>query len=130
MLIPKNFGTVTPYFFVDEPKRFIDFLVQGLDGVLVLEHKLPNGRLANAQVQLGTTTVMISEASKPYPAMAAAYYLYVEDADSTMRKALQHGAKLEMEVANMSYGDRQGGVRDSHGNLWWISQRLVATPYT
>ena len=26
-------------------------------------------------------------------------------------------------------GDRQGGVRDLHGNLWWISQRLVEAPY-
>ena len=26
-------------------------------------------------------------------------------------------------------GDRQGGVRDPHGNRWWISQRLVEEPY-
>jgi PhnB protein len=129
MIIPKGFGTVTPYFFVEQPKSFIDFLVQGLGGALVLEHKRPDGRLANAQVKVGTSTVMVSEASKQYPAMAAAYYLYVENADAAMQKALEHGAKLEMEVANMPYGDRQGGVRDGHGNVWWISQRLVATPY-
>ncbi len=29
-----------------------------------------------------------------------------------------------------SYGDRQGGVRDAWGNIWWISQRLVDGPYT
>jgi PhnB protein len=34
-----------------------------------------------------------------------------------------------MEVADMPYGDRQGGVRDAWGNLWWISQRLVDAPY-
>ena len=44
--------------------------------------------------------------------------------------ARSHGATLEMAVADMPYGDRQGGVRDPWGNLWWISQRLVEAPYT
>ena len=46
-----------------------------------------------------------------------------------MARALQAGATLEMAVGDMSYGDRQGGVRDGHGNIWWISQRLVDEPY-
>jgi PhnB protein len=47
-----------------------------------------------------------------------------------MERALSHGAALEMPVADMPYGDRQGGVRDRHGNIWWISQRLVEEPYS
>jgi PhnB protein len=73
---------------------------------------------------------MVSEAAGKYKAMAAAYYLYVEDAHASMRRAIEHGAHLEMEVADMPYGDRQGGVRDMHGNIWWISQRLVPGPYS
>ncbi|WP_435106395.1 VOC family protein [Arhodomonas sp. AD133] len=72
---------------------------------------------------------MVSEASADYPAMPAAYYLYVADANAAMERALAHGASLEMAVADMPYGDRQGGVRDAHGNIWWISQRLVERPY-
>ncbi len=44
-------------------------------------------------------------------------------------QALAAAGELVMEVANMPYGDRQGGVRDPVGNLWWISQRLAAGPY-
>jgi PhnB protein len=73
---------------------------------------------------------MVSEATERYPAMAAAFYLYVSDADAAMKRALENGAILEMEVADMPYGDRQGGVRDQHGNIWWISQRTVEEPYT
>lgn len=62
--------------------------------------------------------------------MSSSYYLYVEDADASMERALEHGAKLEMEVADMPYGDRQGGIRDAHGNIWWISQRTIHAPYT
>ena len=72
---------------------------------------------------------MVSEATERYRPMAAAYYLYVEDADASMRQALAHGAVLEMDVGDMPYGDRQGGVKDQHGNIWWISQRTVHKPY-
>jgi PhnB protein len=33
-----------------------------------------------------------------------------------------------MEVTDMPYGDRQGGVRNPSGNIWWVSQRLTAAP--
>ena len=128
MLMPPDFNTVTPYFFVDGAADFITFLVAGLGGTEIGRHM--NGeRIANAQVRLGTSTVMISESSSAYPAMPGSYYLYVEDADAAMKKALTAGATLIRAVADMPYGDRQGGVRDGHGNLWWISQRLVEGPY-
>jgi glutathione S-transferase/uncharacterized glyoxalase superfamily protein PhnB len=130
LYIPPGFGAVTPYFFVDDAERFINFLVDGLGGQEVLRSLRADGKVANVQVWLHGSTVMVSEASLAYPAMSGAYYLYVADAQATMRSALAHGATLEMEVGDMPYGDRQGGVHDAHGNLWWISQRLVHAPYT
>jgi len=29
----------------------------------------------------------------------------------------------------MPYQDRQGGVTDPFGNIWWISTHLVPEPY-
>ena len=129
MTTPPGFANVTPYFFVDGAEGFVDFLVQGLGGAPTLRSLRPDGQIANAQVRVGSATVMVSEASPAYPAMRAAYYLYVADADASMALALAHGATLEMAVADMPYQDRQGGVRDAWGNIWWISQRLVAGPY-
>jgi PhnB protein len=129
MQLPPGFATVTPYFFAERADAFVEFLVNGLDGTEVLRHKREDGRIANAQVVLGTATVMVSEASERYPAMPASYYLYVDDADAALARALAHGATLESAVRDMPYGDRQGGVRDPWGNLWWISQRLVAHGY-
>ncbi|MBC7680722.1 MAG: VOC family protein [Ferruginibacter sp.] len=130
MRIPPGFNTVAPYCFVADADAFARFLVAGLGGTETCRSLRPDGLVANVQVRLGTSTVMASEASPAYPAMAAAYYLYVEDADAALAQALQHGAVLEMAVADMPYGDRQCGVRDPHGNIWWISQRLVDGPYT
>lgn len=130
MYIPPGFNTVTPYCFVENAERFVMFLVQGLGGIETCRTMRPNGTIQNVIVQLGTSALMVSEAVGKYKPMAAAYYLYVEDADASMRRAIEHGAALEMAVADMPYGDRQGGVRDAHGNIWWISQRLVQAPYT
>lgn len=128
MIIPPGFTTVTPYFFVDRAADFLTFLAAGLGGIEIGRH-MDGDRVANAQVRLGTSTVMVSDASPAFPAMPASYYLYVEDADAAMQRAIAAGGVSIMAVADMPYGDRQGGVRDPHGNIWWISQRLVAGPY-
>jgi PhnB protein len=128
--VPPGFNTVTPYFFVADAETFVTFLVAGLGGTETCRTLRPDGRIANVQVQLGSSTVMVSEAAGKYKPMSSAFYLYVEDADASMERALEHGARLEMEVGDMPYGDRQGGVRDPHGNIWWISQRTVHEPYS
>jgi PhnB protein len=128
MRIPPGFNTVTPYFFVDDAARFIDFLVRGLGGVEIDRH-MDGDRIANAQVRLGTSTVMVSEGSPAFPAMPASYYLYVESADAAMARAIAAGATKVMDIADMPYNDRQGGLKDPSGNLWWISERLVDGPY-
>ena len=128
MRIPPGFNTVTPYFLVDDAARFLDFLVRGLGGVEIGRH-MNGDRIANAQVRIGTSTIMVSEGSPAFPAMPASYYLYVASADEAMSKALAAGATKVMDVSDMPYDDRQGGVRDQCGNLWWISERLIDGPY-
>jgi PhnB protein len=128
MRIPPGFNTVTAYFFVNEGDKFLSFLVNGLGGTEVLRHM--NGpRIANAQVRIGDSTIMLSEASTDFPAMPSSHYLYVADANAAMTQALAAGATKIMEVADMPYQDRQGGVKDPFGNIWWLSQRLVDGPY-
>ncbi len=130
MYIPPGFTTITPYFMVKDAARFVEFLVNAFGGTEELRSLRPDGHVANTQVRIGTSTIMASEASDRYPPLAAAFYLYVEDADSAMAQAIASGATLEMKVDDMPYGDRQGGVRDPHGNIWWISQRVVQAPYS
>ncbi len=101
MNIPPGYNTVTPYFFVAGADGFIGFLVDGLGGVEQGRTMRPDGLVANARVRLGTSTVMISNAVKDYGPMAAAYYLYVDDAHAAMDRALAGGAESVMAVADM-----------------------------
>ena len=61
--------------------------------------------------------------------MQAAYYVYVKDADRTFAKALSNGAGKIFDPMDMPYEDRQGGITDPFGNIWWISTRLVEEAY-
>lgn len=131
--VPPGFVTVTPYFLVRDAEAFLRFLVDGFGGYETCRHLREDGRIAHAQVVLGSgparATVMLGEASAEYPPMPASYYLYVADADAAMARAIAAGAEPVMAVDDKPYGDRQGAVRDPQGNLWWISQRLVHAPY-
>jgi PhnB protein len=130
MHIPEGYGTVFPYFLVNDAERFVKFLKEVFDGSEVGRTVMPNGRIANVRIRIGTSTFMISEADgenlKP---MAASYYVYVENADKTFAKALTHGATKLFEPMDMPYLDRQGGVIDPFGNIWWISTHLVPESY-
>lgn len=129
MHVPEGFAVVTPYIFADNAEEYVRFLEAAFGAREIGRSAAPDGRIANCQLQFSTTTIMVSEASAQFPASRAALYLYVADADAAMMKAEQAGAEKIMDAADMPYGDRQGGVRDPSGNIWWVSQRLTADPY-
>jgi uncharacterized glyoxalase superfamily protein PhnB len=130
MYIPEGYGTVFPYMIVDSAEALVDFLSQVFNAKVVGKTVLPNGRAANIRIRIGTSTFMVSEAGDgAMKAMPGAYYIYVEDVDGTFEKAIASGAEKIFEPSDMPYLDRQAGVKDSSGNVWWISRHLVEEPY-
>jgi len=53
--------------------------------------------------------------------MAAFLHVYVEDADSTFRRALDHGSETIEKPQDMPYGDRRAMIRDPWGAVWQIA---------
>jgi PhnB protein len=129
MFRPAGYSSVTPYVFAENAESYVAFLVAALGGREIGRSLRPDGLIANCQVSVSGAVVMVSEASEGFPPSRAAYYLYVEDADASVDHAVQCGAELIMAVDDMPYGDRQGGVRDPGGNIWWISTRMTDEPY-
>ena len=129
MHIPPGFTTVFPYIFANDALKYLDFLVQGLGGELINIHSSPEGTVRNAHVRFNDTTIMVSEARGNFEPSRGTYYLYVADADAAMARAVTAGGRSLRLVSDMPYGDRQGGVEDPSGNIWWLSQRLRPGPY-
>ena len=110
----------------------LDFLVQGLGGHGNRTSRGRLERIANAQVRLGTSTVMVSEGSPPFLVVPVSLHrlmggtisAYVESADAAMASGDGlRGATKVMEVADMPYNDRQGRLRYVRvRDLWRISE--------
>lgn len=75
----------------------------------------------NAEVRIGDSVVMVSEARSEFKPMPSSIYLYVENTDETYESALQAGGISIMEPEDEFYGDRNAGVKDPTGNHWWIA---------
>ena len=130
MYVPEGYGTVFPYMIVNGADDLSHFLSSAFGATEVGRTTLPNGRIANIRIRIGTSAFMVSEAADDgMKAMPAAYYVYVEDVDSTFDRALALGATKIIEPTDMPYLDRQAGITDPCGNVWWISKRLVEEPY-
>ncbi len=129
MHIPPGFGVVTPYIFADGADAYVCFLEAAFGAEEIGRSMAPDERIANCQLRFDTATIMVSEASEAFPPSRAALYLYVASVTEAVDRAIRAGATKIMDVDEMPYGDRQGGVRDPAGNIWWISQRLSAEPY-
>ena len=129
MFVPEGYGTLFPYFVVGDADRFADFLKNAFEAKEIGRTVIPNGRIANIRIRIGTSTFMVSEEQEGLPATRGAYYLYVENADDTCARAISNGAKKIFDPMDMPYEDRQGGVTDPFGNIWWISTRLVQHSY-
>jgi PhnB protein len=54
-------------------------------------------------------------------------YVYVEDVDATVDRALAGGAALVVPVSTQFWGDRIGWIRDPAGHIWTIATRVEET---
>jgi PhnB protein len=81
---------------------------------------------APAELRLGDSLVMVSDAGVREPAPAC-LYVYVPDADAAWQRALDAGAKSIEAPSNMPYGDRRGMVKDRWA-IYGKSQRVPESP--
>ena len=118
---PARYHTVTPYLVVDRASRVIEFMRQVFGAKEFERIARPDGRVMHAEVEIGDSVVMISDAADPSKAVPGMLYVYVDDVDGVYARAIAAGATAIMEPADQFYGDRHGGVRDLAGNQWWIA---------
>ena len=131
--VPEGYSTVTPYLVVDDGPAAIDFYKAAFGAAELFRVKMPDGRMAHAEIKIGDSPVMIGERSSDFDFMQSAthlggaavnLYLYLPEADPLFQRALQNGAEVVMELEDHDDGDRRGGVRDPFGFIWWIAATI------
>jgi PhnB protein len=126
--LPDGYHTVTPHLINENASRLIEFLKLAFDAEEINRLSGPDGRVMHAELKIGDSMIMIGEASVEWKSMPASIAIYVENADTTYKQALEAGAISLREPANQFYGDRSGGVKDLAGNHWWIATHIEDIP--
>ena len=122
--VPDGYHTVIPYMISSDAEKLLAFLKKAFAATENGVMRAPDGSIWHADLTVGDSHIMVSQASAQHPAMPSAIYLYVPDTDATYRAALAAGATSTMEPADQFYGDRNAGVKDSEGNMWWIGTHV------
>jgi uncharacterized glyoxalase superfamily protein PhnB len=118
--IPPQYNRLMPYLIVPDALGLMHFLQTVFGATEQHKTMLEDGRLMHGEARIGDSVLMISEASEQWGAQPAGIYIYHPDADEGYRVALTAGATSVMEPADQPYG-RSCGVKDPHGNVWWIT---------
>lgn len=132
--IPDGYPVITPYLIVADAAAAIDFYQRIFGATERTRLTMPGGKIGHAELLMGGSLLMLADEFPdmnirgPQPgseAPAALHlYVYVEDVDDTVARALGAGAKLQRAVATQFYGDRSGSVIDPWGHQWSIATRV------
>jgi PhnB protein len=122
--VPEGHHTVCPYLIVDDANALFEFVQRAFGARVVDVHRDDAGRIMHADVIIGDSHVMLSQANAEWKAMPAMIHMYVPDCDAVFRAAIAAGGTSVRDPRTEFYGDRSGGVRDANGNQWWISTHV------
>jgi PhnB protein len=134
--IPEGYHTVTPYLAVDDATEAIEYYTKAFDAKERVRMETPDGKIGHAELEIGDSLVMLSD---PFPqastkppnelgGTSVSVFMYVEDVDAVVKRAVDAGAMVTMEVADQFWGDRFGSVKDPFGHLWSIATHVEDVP--
>ena len=119
-VVPEGYHSVTPFLSTKGAAELVNFLKQAFGATEIMSMPGPGGLVVHAEVNIGNSRLMISEAMQGEPNRGS-FYLYVGDADALYNRALDAGATSEREPKDEFWGDRMATVRDPFGNTWSVA---------
>ena len=122
--VREGFTTVTPYLTVVDVEGLVRFAKEAFGAVEKGRSIGGSGHL-HCEVQIGDSMLMCGggEAVRGRE-RPLALHIYVPDVDTVYQRALHAGGESLGAPEDRPYGERQGGVKDSAGNLWYMATRL------
>ncbi len=102
--IPAGFNTLTPYLVVDDADAAIALYEKAFGAKAVSVHRLPDGKVMNAQLRIGDSMLMLNAEFPDYGVIgpnkignsAVTMHLYVDDVDTLWKKATDAGFEVKM----------------------------------
>jgi len=130
--IPEGYSTISPYLAVDDAAEAIAYYKKAFGAEETVRMDAPDGKIGHAELKIGDSHVMLSD---PFPdasttppkelgGTSASIFMYVDDVDAVVQKAVDAGATVTMEVDDQFWGDRFGSITDPFGHSWSIATHV------
>jgi PhnB protein len=134
--IPEGYRTLTTYLTMDNAAEAIEFYKDVFGAKERMRMGAPGGKIGHAELEIGDSLLMLSDAfpgatSRPPTELGgttAGAFMYVEDVDAVVKRAVESGATITMEVADQFWGDRFGSITDPFGHIWSIATHVEDVP--
>jgi PhnB protein len=133
--VPEGASAVIPRLFCRDPAGEIDFCTATFRAQERVRRPGPDGTVGHALIMIGPAMVMIEaewpQAPNRAPALdgssSVALYVYVENVDETVERAVARGARVLMPAADQLWGDRIAWFIDPSGHVWTVATRVEET---
>ena len=124
----KQYGAVSAMLTVSDIPAAVSFYQKAFGFSKRAVMNGPDGKPIHAELTLRGTTLMLGpenpalgkRTAKTIGASPASLFLYVEDVDKVVSKALSSGATSKGPVMDMFWGDRCGTIVDPDGYAWMV----------
>jgi PhnB protein len=132
--IPDAYRRVTPCLVVQGGAKAIEFYAEVFGAIERMRFPGPGGTVAHAEIQIGDSVVIIEDESPEQGSKApppggvtgspSSLFIYVEDVDAVIARAVELGATLKRPPQDQFYGDRDGHILDPFGHGWTIATHV------
>jgi PhnB protein len=132
--IPDAYRRVTPALVVNGAAEALEFYAKVFDATERMRFPGPGGTIVHSEIQIGDSVVIVEDPSPftgtkaPPPGgvdgSPAFLFIYVEDVDATVERAVGLGATLVRPPQDQFYGDRDGYIVDPFGHGWTIATHV------
>jgi PhnB protein len=133
--IPDSYRRVTPCLTVQGAAKALEFYAAVFGATERMRFPGPGGTILHAEVQIGDSVVMIEDEDRRrrtkappsggLPGFPAYLFIYVEDVDTVIARAVELGATLYRHARDQFYGDRDGYIIDPFGHGWAVASHVA-----
>jgi PhnB protein len=136
--IPDTSSAVIPMLVCRDVPAEVEFCKTTFGAVEVGSRPGPDGKIVHALLTIDRAMVIIeaewptlaSRAPQPDGTSPVVIYVYVENVDAVMERAVAAGANVLLPAKNQFWGDRTARMIDPSGHVWTISSRVEETSTT
>jgi PhnB protein len=132
--IPDGYRRVTPALVVQGGVKALEYYAEVFGATERTRVPGPDGTIVHAEIEIGDSVIIVEDAS-PYMGTKAPppggldgspafLFIYVEDVDAAIERAVKLGATLQRPPKDQFYGDRDGYIVDPFGHGWTIATHV------